>query len=82
MTIEFTEEQTRFIRHQLATGRFANEAEVIKHALSLWQKEEQDIEEMRDLFREAHQRNAHLDPDDTMQMIEDEVRAHRRDRNR
>ena len=82
MTIEFTEEQIPFIRQQLATGRFASEAEVIKYAVSLWQKEERDIEEMRGLFREAHRRNAHLDPDATRQMINEEVKAHRRDRSR
>ena len=82
MTIEFSDEQERFIKQQLATGQFSSEAEVVKQAVSLWQKQEQDVEEMRGLFREAHQRNAHLDPDPTMQIIDDEVRAHRQDRSR
>ena len=64
MTVEFTEEQEQFIQRQLATGRFASEADVIKQAVSLWQEREKNVEEMRDLFREAHKRNAHVDPEE------------------
>ena len=82
MTVDFTKEQEQFIREQLASGQFASEADVIKEAVSLWQKQERDVEEMRGLFRKAHQRNAHLDPEATLQMIDDEIEEHRRSRNR
>lgn len=82
MTVEFTKEQEIFIRQQLASGQFASEADVIKEAVSLWQKQEQDIDEMRGLFAEAHQRSAHLDPESTMQMIDEEVKEHRQSRSR
>ena len=80
MTIDLTREQEQFIKQQLATGRFANESEVLQEALMLWQKQEQDLAEMRSIFSEAHQRNAQLDIDATEALIAAEVAAYRQSR--
>jgi putative addiction module CopG family antidote len=77
MSIEVTREQEQFIKQRLATGRYTSETEVIQEAFSLLQKQERELEEMRNVFAEAHQRNAHLDLDETFEMIEQEVQAHR-----
>jgi putative addiction module CopG family antidote len=80
MTIRLTHEQEQFIKQKLATGRFANESEVLQEALSQWQKQEDDLAEMRSIFSQAHQRNAHLDIEATEALIAEEVRAQRQNR--
>lgn len=47
MTIEIPREAEKFIKQQLATGHFANEAEVVAQALSLWQNYQQKSVEVR-----------------------------------
>jgi putative addiction module CopG family antidote len=81
MSIEVTREQEQFIKQRLATGRYTSEAEVIQEAFSLLQKQERELEEMRSIFAEAHQRNANLDLDETTEMIEQEVQTHRKTHN-
>lgn len=78
MTIEFTREQEQFIKQSLESGRYSNEAEVIREALALLQKQERELEDMRGIFTEAHRRNAHLDVETTIDLIEEEVQAHRK----
>lgn len=80
MTIEFTREQEQFIKQSLASGRYSNEAEVIREALDLLQKQERELVDMRGIFTEAHRRNAGLDPEATFDLIADEVQAHREGR--
>ncbi len=55
MQIELTPEQNSFIVHGIREGRFRNEAEAVREALSLWVKRERarfellaDIEEADD----------------------------------
>jgi putative addiction module CopG family antidote len=81
MNIEFTREQEQFLKQRLASGRYSSEAEVIQEAFSLLQKQERELEEMRSIFAEAHQRNVNLDPDATTEMIEQEVQAHQKSHN-
>jgi putative addiction module CopG family antidote len=71
MTIEFTREQEQFIKQSLASGRYSSEAEVIREALALLQKQERELEDRRGIFTEAHRRNAHLDVNATIDLIED-----------
>ncbi len=80
MTIEFTREQEQFIKQSLASGRYSTEAEVIRDALALLQKQERELADMRGIFTEAHRRNAQLDPEATFDLIEQEVQAHREGR--
>jgi len=77
MNVDFTNEQQQFIEQSLASGRYTTEAELLKEALSLLQKQERELADMRSIFAEAHQRNADLDMDATQALIEEEVQAHR-----
>ena len=47
MTIELTPEQQRFVEQQLGTGDYSDESEVISHALNLWQRYQERVEEIR-----------------------------------
>ncbi|CAN5883462.1 hypothetical protein BH24DEI2_BH24DEI2_03340 [soil metagenome] len=38
MTIELSREAKQFVKQQLATGNYADESEVVLHALTLWQQ--------------------------------------------
>ena len=78
MTIEFTLEQEQFIKQSLASGRYSTEAEVIREALALLQKQERELADRRGIFTEAHRRNAGLDAEATFDLIEQEVQAHRK----
>lgn len=80
MTIEFTREQEQFIEQSLASGRYSNEAEVIREGLALLQKQERELVDIRDIFTEAHRRNAGLDPEATFDLVAEEVQAHREGR--
>lgn len=77
MNVEFTNEQQQFIEQSLASGRYDTEAELLKEALSLLQKQERELADMRSIFAESHERNKHLDVDATQALIETEVQAHR-----
>ncbi|MGL4610102.1 MAG: ribbon-helix-helix domain-containing protein [Trueperaceae bacterium] len=80
MTIEFTSEQEQFIKQSLASGRYSNEAEVIREALALLQKQERELADMQGIFTQAHRRNTGLDVEATFDLIEQEVQAHRKGR--
>ena len=77
MNVEFTNEQQQFIEQSLASGRYGTEAELLKEALNLLQKQERELVDMRSIFTESHERNKHLDVDATQALIEAEVQAHR-----
>lgn len=81
MTIELTREQERLIEQQLATGNFTDEGDVIGEALALLQRQGEVVTEMRGAFREAHSRNANLDPQAESEVLEDVLKEHRQ-RNR
>ncbi|UCH24391.1 MAG: type II toxin-antitoxin system ParD family antitoxin [Trueperaceae bacterium] len=80
MTIELTQEQEEFVQQQLASGRFASEAEVINEIFSLWQERERNVAEVRSLLREAQTRNAGVDLEKAESVIEDAIRDYRRNR--
>jgi putative addiction module CopG family antidote len=80
MTVKVTPQQEQFIKQSLATGRYSTEAEVIGDALALLQKQERELADMREVFTEAHHRNAGLDPEATFDLLEQEVQAHREGR--
>ena len=81
MTIRLTREQEQLIEQRLATGRYANRSEVISEALVLLQQQD-DTSEMREIFAQVHKRNAELDLEDTIDLIEEVVREHRQGDNR
>ena len=47
MTINLTPEQRRFIEERLETGDYSDESEVVGHALNLWQRYRERVEEIR-----------------------------------
>ena len=70
MTINLTKEQERAVERQLATGRFASRAEVISEALNLLEQQDDVLTDVRQAYREAHERNAGLEPGETIRRIE------------
>lgn len=77
MTIELTREQERLIEQQLATGNFTDKGDVIGEALALLQRQGEVVAEMRGALREAHSRNANLDPQAESEVLEDVLKEHR-----
>ena len=77
MTIELTQEQERVIERQLSTGRFASKDEVISEALALLEQQDEVLTDVRDAYREAHKRNAQLEPDEARDRIGRDIREHR-----
>ncbi len=78
MTINLTEEQEQAVERQLASGRFASRDEVISEALALLEQQDDVLADVRQAYREGHEKNAQLDTDETIRRIEQEIREHRR----
>ena len=53
MTIELPEEVQAFVKSQLATGHYADESEVVIHALTAWQQYQERIAEIRARVQEG-----------------------------
>ena len=47
MTVELSKEAQAFVQAQLATGDYADESEVVAHALALWQRYQQQTADVR-----------------------------------
>ena len=78
--IQFTYEETQFIKQQLETGLFSSENEVIHKALTVWRKYEQDLANKRAIFQEIHRRNAHLNASAIEALVDEEVKTYRQSR--
>ncbi len=77
MTIELRPELEQLIERKLATGRYADRGAVIEEALELMRQQDNAIDELREALSAAHRRNADLDPDVAIELVEEAVREHR-----
>lgn len=74
MTIELSKEIEQSLEAYLAEKGLERDAmsEVVEEAVETFL--------FRQTFKEAHTRNAHLDPEEVEALVEDEVRKHRQRR--
>ncbi len=77
MRIEITREQEQLVEQQLATGNFIDKGEDIGEALALLKRQGEALAEMREGFREAYERNAELDSEAELKLIENMLKENR-----
>lgn len=77
MTIELRPDLERLIERKLATGRYADRGAVIEEALELMRQQDDAVDELQQALATAHRRNAGIDSDAAMELVEEAVREHR-----